>query len=87
MKLQNGRSADNIGDSNLNHVRSDFLLVISFGVVSVILIVVGLISLLEGFDRGLSALLIVFGIGFVLATIMLAQELGFMEKWWGSIVG
>ena len=66
----------------MNHVRFDLLLVISFGVVSVILIVIGLISLLAGFDRALSATLIFFGIGFVFATIVLAQEYGFMEKWW-----
>lgn len=80
--MQNGRLAGNIGGTNLNHVRFDFLLVISFGVVSVILIVFGLISLLEGLDRGLSVLLIVCGVGFIIATFGLVQEFGFMEKWW-----
>ncbi len=67
----------------MNPVRADFLLVISFGVVSVILIVAGLISLLEEFDRGLSALLIVFGIGFILATIMTCARIGIH----GEVVG
>jgi hypothetical protein len=46
------------------------------------LTVAGLISLLEELDRGLSVLLIVGGIGFIIATIGLAQEFGFIEKWW-----
>ena len=78
MKLQK----DSLDDNCLNKACFDLVLLISFGVVSGVLLVVGLISLLEGFDGGLSAVIIVFGIGFILATIGLAQEFGFIEKWW-----
>jgi hypothetical protein len=71
-----------IGSLEMNGICKDLMLVVIFGVISGVLLVIGLISLAKGFDIGWSALIIVSGLGLLFATFMLAQEFGFMEKWW-----
>ena len=69
----------------MDDARSDLLLVISFGVVSSILIIAGLIFYLEGYDIGLIVSIIVCGIGFMIATIGIAHDFGFIDWEWSPL--
>ena len=66
----------------MNDARFNLVVVISFGVVSAVLLVAGLIFLIKGFDAGSSAILLVFGLGFGITAFGLARDFGFIEKWW-----
>jgi uncharacterized protein YqgC (DUF456 family) len=64
----------------MNEIRLNLVTVIIFAIVGVVLLFVGLILFLEGFDKTFSTLLVVSGIGLMLAAFGLAAESGFVER-------
>jgi hypothetical protein len=53
--------------------------VIIIAIVGVVLLFVGLILFLEGFDKTFSVLLVVSGLGLMFGAYMLAVDFGFIE--------
>jgi hypothetical protein len=63
----------------MNEIRLNFVTVIIFAIVGVVLLFVGLMLFLEGFDKTFSVLLFVSGLGLIFGAYTMAVEFGFIE--------